>query len=501
VAKTQPPSLAAIAPQSVIGNTATTLVPGGMLNDGFALSWIEHVYNKAAPYGQGWEKPRVDGGDEICKENQLLHDQRVNNVDQAKDISSYTPAMMTPLDPSAWADKINVPVFLSASWQDEQTGPFFTTLLDKMTSSPSRRFILTNGVHADGFAPQVTSELKAFFDLYVAQEVPSQSPFLELLAPEFTKNVAGVPMNLPPSRWTSFKTHGDALAEWEKEPTLRVIFENGAGTDIPGAPQGTFALDYAAWPPKETQLERLYLHAGGALLPEAPSETDAASQFTLDPTAGERTMKVQDIWKADAKITWKKPDAGFEIVFTTPPLDEDRVYVGTGSVDLWIRTHDADVPDADLEVNLTEVRPDGQERYIQSGWLRASFRKLSPLATDLWPEPTMMVADAEPLEAGKWTLVRVAIAGFAHPFRKGSRIQLAIDTPGDSRAEWLFDLKTFPHAVSYDVGHAKLYPSSVALPFIPGAKIPADKKLPPCPSLRAQPCRPYVETANTPSKP
>jgi len=169
-------------------------------------------------------------------------------------------------------------------------------------------------------------------------------------------------------------------------------------------------------------------------------------------------------------------------------------------VDLWIRTNDADVTDADLEVNLTEVRPDGQERYVQSGWLRASFRTLSPLANDLWPEPTMVVSDVAPLEPGNWTLVRVAIAGFAHPFRKGSRILLAIDTPGDSRAEWLFDLKTFPHEVAYDIAHAPVHPSSLALPLIPAAKIPAGATLPPCPSLRGQPCRTFVETANTPAQ-
>ena len=41
VAATDPPDLAAIAPLSVIDNTATTLYPGGILNTGFALPWAE----------------------------------------------------------------------------------------------------------------------------------------------------------------------------------------------------------------------------------------------------------------------------------------------------------------------------------------------------------------------------------------------------------------------------------------------------------------------------
>src|SRR5689334_9994767 len=39
VGSTRPPDLAAIAPLSVIDNTATTLYPGGILNTGFALQW------------------------------------------------------------------------------------------------------------------------------------------------------------------------------------------------------------------------------------------------------------------------------------------------------------------------------------------------------------------------------------------------------------------------------------------------------------------------------
>src|SRR5438270_1264266 len=40
-AQTQPPSLAAISPLSVIDQTQTTLYPGGILNTGFALAWAK----------------------------------------------------------------------------------------------------------------------------------------------------------------------------------------------------------------------------------------------------------------------------------------------------------------------------------------------------------------------------------------------------------------------------------------------------------------------------
>lgn len=496
VAKTQPPSLAAIAPMSVIGNTATTLVPGGILNSGFALNWISNVYDRAAPYGQGWEQARVDGGDTICKENQLLHDQRVNNVEQAKDPKYYTDARLGPLNPSSWADQIKAPVFLACGWQDEQTGPFFVSLLSQLKNAESRRFTVYNGVHSDGFSPVVLAEWKAFLDIYVARQVPYLSPELSLLAPELTKQVFGPAMTLPATRWTGVSSWEEARSKWQAEPEVRVLVENGA-TDPVGAPHPQFELTATAWPPPQTTVKRLYFQADGSLTELAPGATDTASRFVLDPSAGVRGIGGKDLWSDHATYTWQAPDDAHVVAFTTAPLTQDLVMVGTGSVDVWLRAQDPDVTDADVEVNLTEIRPDGQERYVQSGWLRASFRKLSAAATALWPELSMAGKDREALIPGQWTQMRIAIAGFGHVFRAGSRIRVAIDTPGDSRVDWRFDLQKFSHPVAYDIAHSATYASSVALPLLTGAQVPSGAVLPPCPSLRGQPCRPFVPTVNT----
>jgi len=93
----------------------------------------------------------------------------------------------------------------------------------------------------------------------------------------------------------------------------------------------------------------------------------------------------------------------------------------------------------------------------------------------------------------------VGIAGFSHVFRTDSRIRIAVDTPGDSRARWQFALKEHPGEVRYDIGHSSAYPSSVVLPVIKGSTAPSP--LPACPSLRGQPCREHVPFVNTPSAP
>jgi hypothetical protein len=495
VAKTHPPSLAAITPLSVIGSTYTTGRPGGIFNDGFALEWITNVLDKAKPYGQGWEQKRVDGGDDVCAENQLLHAQRVDVIAEARDNAYYTDDLVGPVDPTAFVHDIDVPVFLAGAWEDEQTGPFFFTLLDQFKSSPLTRFTVYNGVHPDGFAPQVLVEWKAFLDIYVAHVVPKTSDDVRLLAPLLFQNVYKVSLNLPADRFDEYGTWEEAKAAYEAEPPLRAIFEDGANMDL-GAPVGTFEKRFAAWPPPGTKPLRLYFQPDGSLAKTMPTVDKAASTFQLDPEAGHRGIlaKGGNVWDPLPAYDWRQPAPGFDVVFESPPLDEELVMLGTGSVDLWIRSV---VDDADLEVNLIEVRPDGQERYIQSGWLRASLRKLAANATELWPDHTYRQPDEAPLVAGEWTPARVGIAGFSHVFRKGSRIRVTVDTPGDSRAAWQFALKTFPGDVHYDVAHSSTYPSSVVLPVIDG--LVSSTPLPPCPSLRAQQCRPHVDYTNVPA--
>ena len=63
VAETQPPSLAAIAPLSVIDDSTTTLYAGGILNTGFTVPWIKDRVNDALPAtattGQSWALKQI----------------------------------------------------------------------------------------------------------------------------------------------------------------------------------------------------------------------------------------------------------------------------------------------------------------------------------------------------------------------------------------------------------------------------------------------------------
>ncbi len=496
VASTRPPSLAAIAPMSVIADTvSSTLVPGGIYNDGFALSWIRFVLDRAAPYGHGWIQDVVDTGDTICEENQLLHGQKEDAVAKALDNPYYTDEVAAPVDPSTFVDLIEVPVFMVGQWQDEQTGPHFPVLADKFTSAPVFKMLATNGVHMDGFAPQALREWHNFLSLYVAREAPVIDEAVTALVPSFMDEVFGAPLALPEPRLDPDDFEA-AKAAYEAEPPIQIIFESGAPESVePGAPQGSFSERFESWPIPGTVARRWYFHPEGRLDRERPGADGGASAFEHDPEAGTRgTLGSGSVNSLQPDWDWRPPVEGKAASFLTAPLPEDLVMVGHGSVDLWLRST---ADDADLEVMLSEVREDGMEQYVQAGWLRASHRGLREDATELRPVKAHTEESVEPLVPGEWTETRVELMPFTHIFRAGSRVRLTVDTPGDSMAEWRFLLTEFDSPPTHDLGHDAAFSSSVVLPVLPDVEVPTAQ--PACNRLRGQPCREYAPYVNTPA--
>src|SRR6185436_20876930 len=141
-------------------------------------------------------------------------------------------------NPTVFVDQIEVPVFLTGQWEDEQTGPFFFTLLDRFSHSASTRFIVHNGVHPDGFAPDVLTEWWAFLEIFVAQRVPQDVQLVRDFSPSLFDNIFHSPMRLELSPLASLGSHDEAVAAWKAQPPVRALFESGAGmTDDLGAPK------------------------------------------------------------------------------------------------------------------------------------------------------------------------------------------------------------------------------------------------------------------------
>jgi predicted acyl esterase len=497
VARLQPPHLAAIAPLSVIADSARgTLYPGGILNNGFALDWARDRQHDAQPGGQPWSQKRIDAGDQTCIDNQRLRGQSPDILQMIAENQYYTAEVADPLAPVTFVDRINVPVFLAGSWQDEQVGPYFATMLDHFTGTDKLHFTLVNGTHVDPLGPEIFPRWFEFLSFYVDQKIPRFPDDARLVLLGLSAAIFGpARFNVEPNRFTDAATYAEALARYEAEPAVRILFDNGAGLAAsPGFPVPAFEQSYARWPiPEVTPLIR-YFADGGRLLPEPPAG-DGADTYVYDPSGAQATTlsgSTEDSWKSLPQWNWQPLEDGKALAYATEPLPEDMLMAGSGSVDLWLQSTAADV---DLQVTLSEIRPDGLEMYVQSGWLRASHRKPdAQRSTILRPLQTHLQADAAPLPAGQFVEARVELFPFAHAFRAGSRIRISVEAPGRDRPFWKFDALPANGEVINTIGHLAAAPSRVVLPLLSGAAVPAP--LPPCPSLRGQPCRAYVAAAN-----
>jgi uncharacterized protein len=504
VAETQPPDLAGIAPLSTIDSSATTLYPGGLLNTGFALAWAEERQSDAAPSsattGQAWAWKQIQDGDQTCKQNQALHGEAPNLIAKVRANAHYIPSTADPLDPITFVHKIKVPTYLACQWTDEQTGGHCADLAQHFTGTNRKWFTFTNGVHTDSLDPNTFNRWYDFLELYVARQAPHLSASVKALAPTIYSTALGINgVTLPPDPIQSIPSYAGALAAFQALKSVRVMFDNGAGSSTPGAPYPGFVDSFAKFPVPGTQARSWYLSGSGSLANAAPAK-GSADRFTWNKHAlpftdftGDTGSGTGGLWTATPVYHWNPNPAGSAASYITAPLAANTVVVGGGAVHLWIK---ASTPSVDLQVTVSEVRPDGKETFVQNGWLRANERKLNAAqSTLLEPVPTFRLADVAPLPKGRFTEVTVPLYYEGHAYRKGSRIRLTVAAPGGTQPVWGFAETNPAGTAKVTIAHSRQFPSRLILPVVPGVGVPT--ALPPCPGLRGEPCRTYQPYSNT----
>jgi len=496
-ASTQPPSLTSITPLSVTDDLYRgTGYPGGIFNDGFAQRWLTERVEQAQPFGQGWEQALVDAGDETCATNQDLRSTNIDSFDLVEENQFIVPEWVE--DRIAWnfVDQIEVPVYLAGAWQDEQTGGHFPDMIDRFSDDIPMQITLTNGAHIDSLGPNILPRLVEFNSVYVKEEVPSV-PDQWAIAPVLFSELLGTDSGpIPEIRFTDEPDLESARAALEAQDKVRILFQNGAGLEgVPGALQPVFEATFSDWPIPEVEATTYSFGPDGALVADEP-DGESVDVYTPDPSARPETnlpgTADSDAWAPLPGYTWEPLVDGTAVAYLSEPLDEATVLAGTGSVDVSVRSN---VPDTDLQVTLTEVREDGEEVYVQNGWLRASHRKLDDDAsTELAPRHTHLEKDAADMPDGEFELLRVQIWPFAHVFEEGSQIRVSIEAPGGDRQRWRFATIPNDPDAQIEVGIGGDHASKVVLPFLPDVE--AVGGVPACPSLRGQPCRPYEPWTN-----
>ena len=498
VAARQPPSLAAIAPLSVIDDLWRQQWPGGIYNSGFTRAWLAARDLQTKAGGQSWDARRVAEGDEIAAANHRIRTQNFDFEAFGRAMGDFRPA----LGARRVADmvhRIEVPVYLTGAWQDEQTGSRFALMIESFDASPHSRFNLFNGHHPDGYSPMVVNRWFEFLSFHVARRIPRIPELIRAFAPSQFAARFGYEPELEQDRFDRFGDDVEAaFAAYLAEPRIRILFESGAGHEVPGAAAHRFEVELDAFPPPDVQPRRWWFAAGGHLLDEPPAET-GADAYCDDPDAGEHAYSSEILEDLDrftfpqVPIDWTHFSDEHRVAYETEPLREALVVAGSGHVELWLAPG---TDDTAVQATLTEIRPDGLEQRVQSGWHRPVHRKEDPDRSDvLRVDYTFAPEDRDPLVPGQWIRVRVPIYPFAHLFREGSRVRVTVSTPGRDHPFWCFDNPVQPGA-SHLVGRGGEHPSSLVLPVWPVTP-DHDPEHPAADAHRGQPSRPARPITNT----
>ena len=519
-AQLQPNALAAIAPLSVVDATATTLYPGGVLNTGFAVPWAEDRQFDAEPAGptegEHWAYEQIQKGDTTCASNQDLHGEATNLLESIKENSTYNPSVADPLDPVTFVHNINVPTFLACQFEDEQTGGHCADLAEHFTGTKRKWFTFTNGAHIDSLDPYTFNRLYDFLNIFVAHKAPIQNrATIDAAAPAIYHAALGLPggdeVTLPKDPIQEMSSYSAARSAFKALPAIRVLFDNGAGASpgggtTAGNPYPGFEQSFSKFPIPGTTAGSWYLGPNGTLT-EGPPAAPGVDSYTSDAGATPLTDYTGGtgpggLWGAASqwKYNWVQPPAGSAVSYVSAPLGSDTTAIGAGAVNLWV---ESSTPDVDLQATISEVRPDGNETFVQNGWIRASERKLATTSTNMFgqeptplePIPTFLASDVTPMPAGEFVPVTIPLYFEGHVYRAGSQIRVTIAAPNGTQPIWSFD-QTQPEGGTANVSIAfgPSMPGNLTLPIVPAGKAPT--ALPPCPSLRNEPCRAYQAFVN-----
>lgn len=428
VARKPPPSLKALAPWSTLGDVyRDSAMPGGILEYGFFTVWAG-LQNGAAGSAIA---AAIAQGDTQCAQNVASR----GGVEVQEQVLSrqfqhpYYDAFWSEANPEAYVRKITIPTFASQGWQDETVGSRVVTELEGMVDPKNLWFLGVNGGHDASRCTTCLDKLLTFFDRYLRD-----------------------------------KDNG-----WEKTPHTQLLFDAQHSAVVTGDAAPAWTIEDPKFPPPIAPMT-LTLQPDGRM--DRGKATAGRSSYEY-PRA---SPSVAGIYAPGTeKATWSlpAPEDGRR-AWTTAPFTRDAVLFGASSANLWLSST---ATDTDVQVTLTEVRPDGQETYLTRGWLRASHRALdAKRSTVLQPYHPHTEAAAAPLKPGEPALLRVEVRPVGHAIRKGSSLRLIVDAPTGVTGLWAFKYVTTPATNTVLMDPAR--PSTLTVGLLKGRK--AGKGLPSC---------------------
>ena len=379
--------------------------------------------------GQPYAYKQIQGGDTTCAANQVLHGEAANLSAKIAANAHYDAAVADPLDPVTFVHKIKVPVFMACQWEDEQTGGHCAELVRHFTGTTQKWFNFTNGAHIDSLDPYTYNRWYDFLQLFVAHEAPvTNAAIPHAAAPVIYQAAMGLPqtdvVTMPADPIQSIPTYDAALAAFKQLPRVRVLFDNGAGAVTgrnrePRRPLSRFRAGLLV--PSDPRHHRAHLvpRAGGNAERRTAGDRGRSTRSARTRTRSRSPTTAATPVPAGCGATRRSGNGTGSSTRRAPRCrtsprrsPRTRPSSGAGPSYLWVRSS---TPDVDLQATISEVRPDGNETFVQNGWIRASERKLSTNSNNMFKRPGIDARADPHVHEGR----RVADAG--RQVREGRR--------------------------------------------------------------------------------
>src|SRR3712207_5192837 len=177
---------------------------------------------------------------------------------------------------------------------------------------------------------------------------------------------------------------------------------------------------YEEWPVPRSRSEPWYLHAGGLLSRERPTQS-GPDAYDYDPrvpvpTIGGATLMapIHRPGARDQRPNEERPDV---LVYTGEVLQSDYTALGPVHATIFAAT---DAPDTDFVVRLVDVHSDGRAIVVTDGMIRASARESYPAPGVVRP------AKPSPIEPGRVYKYAIDLWATGITFRAGHRVRVEI---------------------------------------------------------------------------
>jgi len=434
VASTRPAHLRAVGASGLFGDVYRDIVyPGGVTNYGFPLLWtgvVRPVYDIGGGTAGGLVPP--ESTSDQCAANQagrsrtVLEDPLLQGLDDT-DSEWYRARSLV-----SYVERIQVPVHVTAAYQDEQTGgrgP--TNVFDHLPASVSRRIVLVNGEHDTQTEQHVIKDRVAWLDYWMLARDRA-----DLGLGSGTADLA--PVFGPRDQVT--------------ESSRVLLGYQGEGRVV-----GEIASD--GFPLGQTQFTDAYVTDGGKLTFGTPT-AGAASWVN-----GSRRQSYAHLAGSNTGGELSSPTGPDELELSMP-FDAPTAIAGPITANLFVASS---APDTELFVQLIDRAPDGTLLYLNRGMLRASHRAIDESQSQFTADgriyrPWRPHTERSLVTPGAVVDYLIDVFPVGHVFLPGHELVVKVHAPPLEDNDYAYAQKTLPGVNTLHFGPDQ--PSRLMLPLI-----------------------------------